>query len=144
MYQWRTRSAPQGVDPVLTIDAPTAPLTPGETGAATVRILNSGTIVESYCIEILGAARAWASPPAEPVRLFPDSSGEAVVKLEPPAHSGPKAGTVRVGIRVKAVSAGATSVEEFDLGIAPRSWQSPPSSHRRTRAAGARAGIESC
>jgi hypothetical protein len=58
-------------------------------------------------------------PPGEPLALFPNSMGEASVRFTPPAQSGPRAGTVRVGIRVAAVSTPHDAkVEEFDLSIA--------------------------
>ena len=106
-------------DPVVTIEAPKAPVEPGETCAVVVRVLNRGTTVESYRIDVVGPARAWSTPPGEPLALFPDSMGEASVRFTPPAQSGPRAGTVRVGIRVAAVSSPHDAkVEEFDLSIA--------------------------
>jgi Tachylectin len=108
------------VDPVVSLDTPKAALTPGEADEVKVRVLNSGTTVESYRIDVLGPARSWATVPAEPLALFPDASGEAVIKFNPPAEAGPRAGTIRVGVRVAAVSsAGGGTVEEFDLTLAP-------------------------
>jgi hypothetical protein len=102
----------------VSLEAPATALLPGATAAVAVRVSNPGSTVESYRIDVVGPARAWACPPAEPMALFPGASGVASVTFTTPAHGGPRAGIVRVGVRVVAVSAaGGAAVEEFDLVI---------------------------
>jgi hypothetical protein len=91
---------------------------PGSSDVATVRIHNHGTTVAAFKVDVVGPACEWAEPPAELVRLFPGESATVAVKFTIPNRGGPRAGTLRVGVRAADVSTQHATVEEFDLQIA--------------------------
>lgn len=75
-------------------------VTPGETGTITVTVFNSTDIVEAYTFEVLGALAPWTF--AEPARisLYPGTSGNVVLSIEPPRSPDVPVGQVPVGVRV--------------------------------------------
>lgn len=75
-------------------------ITPGETGTITVTVFNSTDIVEAYTFEVLGALAPWTF--AEPARisLYPGTSGNVVLSIEPPRSPEVPVGEVPVGVRV--------------------------------------------
>ncbi|GAA1948959.1 hydrolytic protein [Amycolatopsis minnesotensis] len=82
----------------LALGAPV--ITPGETGTITVTVFNSTDIVEAYTFEVLGALAPWSV--AEPARisLYPGTSGNVVVTIQPPRSPEVPVGEVPVGVRV--------------------------------------------
>jgi hypothetical protein len=77
-------------------------VTPGEAVSTTIRMTNTGRIVDEFALDVLGDASAYATidPPRLP--LFPGASGEATVTFRPPRSPLPPAGSVPFGVRVRA------------------------------------------
>ncbi|WP_218952151.1 hydrolytic protein [Amycolatopsis anabasis] len=82
----------------LALGAPV--ITPGETGTITVTVFNSTDIVEAYTFEILGALAPWAVVEPARISLYPGTSGNVVVSLQPPRSPEVPVGQVPVGVRV--------------------------------------------
>lgn len=75
-------------------------VTPGAETTCRVEIRNSGAIVESYELSVLGEASAWARIEPPTVSLVPGDSATVIVTFQPPRSSQTKAGEVPFGIRV--------------------------------------------
>jgi hypothetical protein len=76
--------------------------------------------VDSFRLELLGAARDWATIHPEQVRLFPGHDSEAVISFHPPADDPPLAGLVPFAVKATPVDDPAnTTVEESGLRVAP-------------------------
>ena len=86
----------------VTIQTPSVTVQPGGTAIASVLIRNTGTIVDSYAINIVGDASAWARPVPPAVSLMPDSDQTIEIHFSPPRSSAVVAGMVPYGVRVTA------------------------------------------
>jgi len=93
---------------------------PGSTASLTVRVRNSGSIVDRFELTVVGplAASAHAEPAA--LSLFPGQEGEARITFAPPRASTPRAGAYPYGVRVRAAAdPGGATVEEGRVTIGP-------------------------
>jgi len=57
---------------------------PGADATCTVRIWNTGDVVDAYAVEVLGPAAAWTDVEPATVSLFPGSNGVALLTFRPP------------------------------------------------------------
>ena len=57
---------------------------PGRTATIAVTVRNTGTVVDRYTFEALGAASPWVSFSPDSLSLFPEASGTVNVILAPP------------------------------------------------------------
>ncbi|MFB7913810.1 hypothetical protein [Streptomyces sp. NPDC056061] len=73
---------------------------PGEETALPLRILNSGSTVEEYRFEVIGACAAWSTVEPETLSLYPGDSQTVSFVLRPPRDSTVPAGETPFGIRV--------------------------------------------
>src|SRR5215831_2318286 len=94
---------------------------PGADATCTVRIWNTGDVVDAYAVEVLGPAAAWTDVEPATVSLFPGANGVARLTFRPPRTPDALAGTLPFAVRVQSRDAGmATSVvEEGALEVAP-------------------------
>jgi len=94
---------------------------PGGDATCTVRVWNTGDVVDAYAVEVLGPAAAWTDVEPATVSLFPGSNGVALLTFRPPRTPDALAGTLPFAVRVQSRDAGmATSVvEEGSLDVAP-------------------------
>lgn len=97
----------------------TAILTPAELGvapgaevAATIRVRNTGAVVDEFTLEAVGVAQPWAVFEPPKLSLFPGAEGSAEVTFKPPRESTTPAGTVPFAIRVASREDPAGSVAE--------------------------------
>src|SRR5664279_1033826 len=74
---------------------------PGNTASATVRIRNTGRIVDEFSLAPFGDFAAWMTVVPASLPLFPDASGEVQVTFQPPRASTPAAGTYPFAVRVR-------------------------------------------
>jgi hypothetical protein len=75
---------------------------PGGESSCTVRVRNTGQVVDSYTITVLGAPAAWATPMPAVLSLFPGAEGEATISFRPPRSPELEAGPVDFAVRVVA------------------------------------------
>jgi hypothetical protein len=94
-------------------------VTPGQTVTTTIRLTNTGRIVDEFSFDVLGDAAAYATIEPQRLPLFPGASGEAKVTFSPPRSPLPPAGNVPFGVRVRASEDRAfSSVVEGNLQVA--------------------------
>ncbi|MGW1656925.1 COG1470 family protein [Streptomyces atratus] len=93
---------------------------PGEETALPLRILNSGSTVEEYRFEVVGACAAWSTVEPATLSLYPGDSQTVSLVLRPPRDSTVLAGETTFGIRVVPTSEqGDTVVPEGRVTVLP-------------------------
>ncbi|MFF9592758.1 hypothetical protein ACF1FX_26660 [Streptomyces sp. NPDC014646] len=93
---------------------------PGEETAVPLRILNSGSTVEEYRFEVVGACAAWSTVEPAALSLYPGDSRTVSLLLRPPRDSTVLAGETHFGIRVVPTSEqGRTVVPEGRVTVLP-------------------------
>jgi hypothetical protein len=80
---------------------PSVTVGPGNTASTTVRIRNSGRIVDEFTLVPVGDFAAWMTVEPASLPLFPDASGEVRVTFHPPRGSTPAAGPYPFAVRVR-------------------------------------------
>jgi hypothetical protein len=78
---------------------------PGREATCTVRITNLGDVVDSFTVQVLGAAAAWTTVEPQTVNLFPAAEGVARLTFRPPRTSQVPAGTTPFAVRVQSQDA---------------------------------------
>jgi hypothetical protein len=74
---------------------------PGELATVTIRVTNTGRIVDEITLEPLGDAAAWMSVAPASLALFPGALGQAQITFAPPRGTTPTAGTYPFAVRVR-------------------------------------------
>ncbi|MCU1345479.1 MAG: hypothetical protein JWL70_1745, partial [Acidimicrobiia bacterium] len=93
---------------------------PGAVGVLTLRIRNTGGIVEGFSIEPLGELAPFVDVNPPLVNVLPGQDGMATVTIRPPRSSQPAAGAYPLGLRVKGrQDTTATAVEEVHVTVSP-------------------------
>ncbi|MFE7464226.1 hypothetical protein ACFU6R_08970 [Streptomyces sp. NPDC057499] len=82
------------------LDEASVTAAPGEETALPLRILNSGSTVEEYRFEVLGACAAWSTVEPATLSLYPGDTQTVSLRLRPPRDSTVPAGETAFGIRV--------------------------------------------
>jgi len=117
------------------------PVRPGTEAVAELSVTNTGTVVDSFTLEVLGDAAAWARCEPPVLSLFPGQSETVRVTFAPPAGPGTRPGHLAFGIRIRPTEDAAhPAVEEGALDIAGIPALSTDISPRTGRARGRRAG----
>ena len=103
-----------------TVEPRSLRLDPGGSGTVTIRVRNTGSVVDEIRLELLGEPARWGSVVPASLRLFPGTQGEAVVTFQPPRASRPRAGTIELRIGLTSQQRPAASVEHsLRLEVAP-------------------------
>jgi hypothetical protein len=84
----------------------------GAVATVEVRIRNTGAVVDSFTVSIVGDAEAWATVEPAVVSLFPAAEGTVTVLFQPPRSADVAAGDVPFGVRVASREDDAGSVTE--------------------------------
>jgi hypothetical protein len=112
------------------------PVVPADQAAAEIVVKNTGLVVDSFTLSVLGPAASWAFCEPDVLRLFPGQEGTAQVILHPPLAPG-LFGPVPFGVRVvSGEDPPGSVVEEGVLDIAPMSLVNADMSPRTGRARG--------
>lgn len=105
---------------IATLDPANLAVEPGARAVLTIRVRNSGSIVDRFDLSIVGPLAAWARVDPASLSLFPGQEGEAQIAFSPPRESAPRAGTYPYGVRVLAAAdPGGASVEEGRVTVGP-------------------------
>lgn len=96
-------------------------MVPGGTASCAVRIRNTGDVVDSYTVSVVGDAARWATAMPAVLSLFPGGEGEVTVAFQPPRSPDLLARAIDFGVRVQAaedpegsfVEEGVVTVEPF-------------------------------
>ncbi len=93
---------------------------PGGEAAVTVKIRNSGSIVDRFDVDVVGPSAGWARVDPPSLSLFPGVEGTVTITFQPPRASTPRAGIYPFGIRVRpAADPAGSSVEEGRIAVTP-------------------------
>ena len=103
---------------VTSLSTPSVVVAPGGTVTVEVTVRNTGTVVDEFRVEVLGAAADWAQAAPEVVPLFPGASAPVIVTFSPPRTAELLAGPVDVPIKVVSrEDPSGSSVEELVITI---------------------------
>ena len=104
----------------VTITPSSVSVVPGEQTTASVRIRNTGTVVDQFSVSVLGQAAAWTTAVPAVVSLFPGAEGTIDLHFAPPRTADVSAGPVPYGVRVDASQdADGSVVEEGEVDLLP-------------------------
>jgi P pilus assembly chaperone PapD len=93
---------------------------PGGEAAVDVRIANTGTVVDTFTVTVVGAAADWATAEPPVVSLFPAAEETVRVVFRPPRTPDIVAGDVPFGVRVTSrEDVGGSVTEEGVVTVAP-------------------------
>jgi hypothetical protein len=93
---------------------------PGESTTRTIKIRNTGQVVDNFLIDVVGDAAGWATAEPKEVNLFPGAEAEATITFSPPKSPNVRAGTVPFAVRVLSrEDTGGSVVEEGEIEVAP-------------------------
>ncbi|MEV0037331.1 hypothetical protein [Streptomyces sp. NPDC050804] len=102
------------------LDAATVTAEPGGATDVPLQILNSGSTVEEYRFEVVGACAAWSTVEPPTLSLYPGASGTVALRLSPPRDPSVPAGETPFGVRVLPTSEpGEAVVPEGRVTVAP-------------------------
>lgn len=106
-------------DPVLRLETTQLTVEPGGQARAEFTVLNPGTIVESYTLDVVGEQPIpWAEVTPPVLSVYPQQQETATVVFSPPAGPTGPGGTVPFGIRAKSqVDPSSSAVVEGQLEI---------------------------
>lgn len=82
------------------LDRPELAVEPGQQVSAQLRVRNSGSVVDQFTFEGLGAAAAWIEAEPEVLSLFPGAEGTVTVFFRPPRSPHVAPGPTPFGIKV--------------------------------------------
>lgn len=96
---------------LLTIQERTLAVETGGEGVCTLRVRNTGAVVDQFSVQVLGPAAAWTVAEPALLSLFPGTDGEIVLRMRPTVAQA--AGAVPFGVKLNsAVDPASTVVEE--------------------------------
>lgn len=82
------------------LEASTVTADPGAETSCQVTVRNTGMVVDRVLLDVLGAAKEWASVEPGQLNLLPGTGGSARITFRPPRASLPPAGPVPFAVRV--------------------------------------------
>lgn len=104
----------------VVISPASVPVVPGGSGTCSVRVKNTGTVVDSFTISVLGEAAGWTTVAPPVLSLFPGAEGTAELQFAPPRKPSLTAGTLDFGVKVlPSEDPDGCVVEEATLEVLP-------------------------
>ncbi|HTW06350.1 MAG TPA: hypothetical protein VME46_02505 [Acidimicrobiales bacterium] len=102
------------------LSGPAAEVQPGGRTSLELSVRNTGTVVDQFSFEVLGAAAPWTTVEPPTISLFPQAEETVHVEFAPPRAPGTAAGAVPFGVRVVSREDPAGSVvEEGTVTVTP-------------------------
>lgn len=102
------------------LSATAAEVEPGGRVSLDLSVRNTGTVVDQFTFEVLGAAAAWTTVEPAAISLFPQAEETVQVWFAPPRGPGTAAGVVPFGVRVVSrEDTPGSVVEEGTVDVAP-------------------------
>ncbi|MBW3614529.1 MAG: hypothetical protein KY439_04360 [Actinobacteria bacterium] len=84
----------------VVVSPASVPVVPGGNATCLVRVRNTGTVVDSFTVTVLGEAAGWTSVAPPVLSLFPGAEGTVELHFAPPRKPDLTAGAVHFGVRV--------------------------------------------
>src|SRR5215207_2766217 len=88
-------------EPVVTIEPPTGPATPGGSLTLRARVRNASSIVDRFGLSIVGPSAAWWKVEPASISLYPGTEAEVRLEFRPPTGPDLLAGSIPVGLRAQ-------------------------------------------
>jgi hypothetical protein len=85
----------------VTLVTPAIAVEPGQSVSITVKVRNTGTVVDEFALDVLGDAAAWAVCQPATLSLFPGAEGEAKAVFSPPRAASTPSGVIPFGLRAR-------------------------------------------
>ncbi len=85
----------------VTLVTPAVAVEPGQSVSITVKVRNTGSVVDEFALDVLGDAAAWAAVEPPTVNLFPGAEAEAKAVFRPPRAAATPSGVVPFGLRAR-------------------------------------------
>ncbi len=85
----------------VTLVTPAIAVEPGQSVSVTVKVRNTGTVVDEFALDVLGDAAAWAACEPATLSLFPGAEGEAKAVFAPPRVASTTSGVIAFGLRAR-------------------------------------------
>ena len=105
---------------IAQLSTPTLDVEPGRPAAMAFTVQNTGSVVDRFSFEALGAPGTWVTFSPDTISLFPDASGTVNVVINAPRHFSVSAGPTPFAIKITSSEDPAGSVvEEGTLNVAP-------------------------
>jgi hypothetical protein len=82
------------------LDRPELSVEPGQEVSAQLRVRNSGSVVDQFTFEGLGAGAAWIEAEPESLSLFPGAEGTVTIHFRPPRSPNTTPGPTPFGVKV--------------------------------------------
>ncbi len=82
------------------LEAKALAVDPGQETTASIRVRNTGQVVDQFTLSILGDAQGWATVDPPSLSLFPGAEGTATITFRPPKSAEIPAGPLPFGVRV--------------------------------------------
>lgn len=105
---------------VVVLEPVSIAVVPGETAVTSVRVRNTGAVVDQFTVSVVGQPAAWTTVAPIVISLFPGAEGTVNLHVAPPRAPGVGLGPVPFGVRVVAASdADLSVVEEGEVDLRP-------------------------
>jgi hypothetical protein len=105
---------------VTTLSRADPTVDPGGQAAVSIKIRNSGSIVDRFDVDVVGPTAGWVHVDPPSLSLFPGVEGSATITWSPPRASNPRAGVYPFGVRVRpAADPAGSTVEEGKISVTP-------------------------
>ncbi|MEV4758115.1 hypothetical protein AB0J86_23770 [Micromonospora sp. NPDC049559] len=85
---------------VANLDRPIVEVTPGDEAVCLLEIHNTGPIVESYVVDVVGDVAAWTTVEPATVSVYPGTSERVELHFRPPRSAAVPAGELPYAVRV--------------------------------------------
>lgn len=110
-----------GMGVIASMDSASVSIEPGAETSCTVRVRNTGMVVDQVLLDVLGDTSPWATVEPALLNLLPGTDGLAQVRFRPPRSSAVTAGTMPFAVRAmstedpagSAIEEGTVEVRQF-------------------------------
>lgn len=104
----------------VVVSPASVPVVPGDSATCSVRVRNTGAVVDSFTVTVLGEAAGWTTVAPPMLSLFPGAEGTVELHFAPPRKPSVTAGTLDFGVKVvPSEDPDGSVVEEAALEVLP-------------------------
>lgn len=105
---------------IASIDSTSVIAEPGAETSCTIRVRNTGMVVDQVLLDVLGDAGPWTTVEPAQINMLPGSDALAQVKFRPPRSSAVTAGTTPFAVRAMSTEdPDGSTIEEGTIEVAP-------------------------
>lgn len=102
------------------LSAQSLTIAPGDSGVCEVTVRNTGAVVDSFAIGIVGEAAEWSAAEPTALNVYPGETGVCRITFRPPKSAKARAGTTPFGVRINSTEDPESSrVEEGAIEVLP-------------------------